>query len=108
QLIAGPVVRYADVAEDLKGQGLPRADLFAAGVVRFAHGLAKKVLVADNAGRLVDAAYGTAPGEVTWAVAALGMVSYTVQIYYDFSGYSDMAIGLGKLFGISFPENFLK
>jgi alginate O-acetyltransferase complex protein AlgI len=108
QLIAGPVVRYADVAEDLKGQGLTKADVFATGVVRFAHGLGKKVLIADNAGRIVDAAYGTAPGEVTWAVAALGTVAYTVQIYFDFSGYSDMAIGLGQLFGIRFPENFLR
>lgn len=105
QLIAGPIVRYKDVDEDFRAnhQSVTR---FTEGIVRFVHGLMKKLLIADNAGLIVDACFSVEGDDVTFAVALIGSVAYTIQIYYDFSGYSDMAIGLGKMFGIRFPENF--
>lgn len=105
QLIAGPIVRYSDVKEDFE-RDAESVGLFATGVVRFTHGLLKKLLIADNAGRIADACFSLSNDDVTFATAAIGALAYTVQIYFDFSGYSDMAIGLGKMFGIRFPENF--
>lgn len=101
QLIAGPIVRYTDVAEQLKQRG--RGD-FQKGASRFLVGLGKKILFANLLGEICAAWRGTQDGSVlfSWLYA----VSYTLHIYFDFSGYSDMAIGLGALLGFRFPENF--
>jgi alginate O-acetyltransferase complex protein AlgI len=105
QLIAGPIVRYRDVSEDFHK---PRAsvDLLAAGIARFAHGLLKKVLVADGVAPIADATFSIPHGQLSFASAWLGVVAYAIQIYFDFSAYSDMAIGLGAMLGIHIPENF--
>ncbi len=105
QLIAGPIVRFRDVIEDYRA---PKISLENAsgGALRFAHGLAKKVIIADGAGAVADACFGLPAGELTFAAAWLGALAYAVQIYFDFSGYSDMAIGLGRICGIRFLENF--
>lgn len=105
QLIAGPIVRYRDVAEQLsQRQVTPQG--FASGIERFVTGLAKKVLLANILASVADAVFTLPASELTTAVAWLGLVAYTLQIYYDFSGYSDMAIGLGRMFGFQFVENF--
>ena len=105
QLIAGPIVRYRDVAEQLDGR-VHTADRFGDGVKRFVTGLGKKVLLANNIGMLWDAISSTDPANLSAVGAWLGMIAFAFQIYFDFSGYSDMAIGLGKMFGFDFPENF--
>lgn len=104
QLIAGPIVRYVDVKEDM---GVARMDIAAAaeGARRFCVGLAKKVLIANTLAQAADAAFDMA-GSLSFVAAWLGVIAYALQIYFDFSGYSDMAIGLGKLLGFRFPENF--
>ncbi len=107
QLIAGPIVRYASVEEQLRSRRTTPA-LFAAGVDRFFLGFGKKVLLANNLALVAQAAFDLGPA-VTGAnplLLWLGSVCYTLQIYYDFSGYSDMAIGLGRMFGFQFNENF--
>ncbi len=105
QLIAGPVVRFADVTKDFhKPKSYHQS--FPAGVRRFSHGLLKKLLIADSVALIANAAFLVPNSEVTFAVAAIGALAYTLQIYFDFSGYSDMAIGLGLMFGIKFNENF--
>ncbi len=104
QLIAGPIVRYKDVAAQLERRS-PCAEQFSAGVVRFTTGLAKKVLIANNVGALWDI-YAASPATLTTAGAWLGALAFSLQIYFDFSGYSDMAIGLGKMLGFEFLENF--
>ena len=81
-------------------------DLFGDGVLRFAHGLAKKVLIADTVSVVADAAFALPAEGITTGAAWIGTIAYTIQIYFDFSGYSDMAIGLGLMFGFHFPENF--
>lgn len=103
QLIAGPIVRYCEVSERLRCRS-HTADGIAAGVVRFLSGLGKKVLLANVLGEVCTAFHATAEPSVLyhWLYA----LSYALQIYFDFSGYSDMAIGLGRLFGFEFPENF--
>ena len=104
QLVAGPIVRYRDVAAEIQQR---RTDLVQAsdGVFLFAMGFVKKVLIADQVAPLVAATFGQSePGLLA---AWLGALGYTVQIYFDFSGYSDMAIGLGLLLGFHFPSNFL-
>jgi alginate O-acetyltransferase complex protein AlgI len=106
QLIAGPIVRYRDLAAQLQGRS-HRWENVTRGMLRFAHGLVKKILIADSVGRLADAAFG-APAELTGSAAWLGLMAYTLQIYFDFSGYSDMAIGLGRIFGFRLPENFCR
>ena len=103
QLIAGPIVRYRDVDEQLR-ERTHSAALFASGIRTFTAGLAKKVLLANAAGAVWSRISG-AP-ETTVVSAWLGIVMYTFQIYFDFSGYSDMAIGLGKMFGFTFRQNF--
>ena len=103
QLIAGPIVRYKDVASQLGARRL-NAEKFSSGVQRFTVGLGKKVLIANNIGALWDV-YAAAP-ELSFAGAWLGALAFSLQLYFDFSGYSDMAIGLGKLFGFEFRENF--
>lgn len=102
QLIAGPIVRYIDVERDL-GKVDVRLDEAAAGVRRFCVGLAKKALVANAAAKIADAAFS---GPVSFDAAWLGAIAYAVQIYFDFSGYSDMAIGMGGMMGFRFLENF--
>ena len=105
QLIAGPIVKYSTVASELKGRRETWAD-FSAGCCRFLVGLGKKVLLSNQLALVADAAWETPGGELSTAFAWLGSLCYTLQIYYDFSGYSDMAIGLGKMFGFHFLENF--
>jgi alginate O-acetyltransferase complex protein AlgI len=105
QLIAGPIIRYRDIADQL-ARRVVGLDGFAYGVRRFVIGLAKKVLVANIVAGPADRIFGTPADRLTAAVAWLGVVCYTLQIYFDFSGYSDMAIGLGRMFGFRFPENF--
>lgn len=103
QLIAGPIVRFKTIAGQLL-QRRESVDQFAAGVERFTIGLGKKVLLANNAGLLWDAS--AAGSGATVLSAWLGILAFGFQIYFDFSGYSDMAIGLGKMFGFEFLENF--
>jgi alginate O-acetyltransferase complex protein AlgI len=105
QLIAGPIVRYKDVASQLPARRIEVADL-AFGARRFTVGLAKKVLVADTLGRIADRVFGAPAGTVDQPLAWFALAAYTLQIYFDFSGYSDMAIGLARLFGFRFLENF--
>lgn len=108
QLVAGPIVRFHQIAEQLRAfpSRARRLDDFASGFPRFALGLSKKVLIADAIGPVVDAAYLVADVDLTTATAWFAALGYTVQIYFDFSGYSDMAIGLGRMFGLTLPENF--
>jgi alginate O-acetyltransferase complex protein AlgI len=102
QLIAGPIVRARDIEHELTHRVVDSAAL-GEGFSRFAQGLSKKVLVADSVAPLVDASFAAQPTTASSWIATIG---YAVQIYFDFSGYSDMAIGLGQMLGFSFPENF--
>lgn len=104
QLIAGPIVRYADVQDQLAERSVTTAD-FSEGVMRFVVGLGKKVLLANQMGAVWTDIYALG-GDVSALMAWTGAVAFTFQIYFDFSGYSDMAIGLGRMFGFKFPENF--
>ncbi|MEV7010281.1 MBOAT family protein [Streptosporangium sp. NPDC051022] len=106
QLIAGPIVRYHEISDQLATTGRDRFGDFAAGFPRFALGLAKKVIVADTIAPVADAAFAHAGGQINTPTAWLAALAYTVQIYFDFSGYSDMAIGLGTMLGFRLPENF--
>ncbi|MBU1567584.1 MAG: MBOAT family protein [Proteobacteria bacterium] len=105
QLIAGPIVRYRDVALEIANRSVT-LNCFQYGIQRFVTGLGKKVLIANNVGAVADHIFSlpseTLPAGFLW----LGMIAYSLQIYYDFSGYSDMAIGLGRMFGFRFLENF--
>ena len=103
QLIAGPIVRYQTVADELEHRECT-VELFSSGIKRFVCGIGKKVLLANNIGLLWEAA--SAQTTPTVLTAWLGVIAYGFQIYFDFSGYSDMAIGLGKMMGFHFPENF--
>ncbi|MBP3654485.1 MAG: MBOAT family protein [Oscillospiraceae bacterium] len=103
QLVAGPIVRYTDIQAELNDRTLT-LDRFAAGARRFAVGLGKKVLIANLLGELVSV-YQNTPNQ-TVLFAWVSALAYALQIYYDFSGYSDMAIGLGHMLGFTFPENF--
>jgi alginate O-acetyltransferase complex protein AlgI len=105
QLIAGPIVRYRDVAAQLSERSIT-LDGFAEGVRRFIFGLAKKMLLANPLAVAADGIFGIPANGLTPGLAWLGIVCYSLQIYFDFSGYSDMAIGLGRMFGFRFPENF--
>lgn len=105
QLIAGPIVRYETVAREIRKRTLSLYD-FGWGVQRFIIGLGKKVLIANTVGRVADAAFGGDYATLTSLTAWVGLLCYTLQIYYDFSGYSDMAIGIGRMLGFRFPENF--
>lgn len=106
QLIAGPIVRYRWVEKQMKDRSVT-AEQWAAGMQRFLIGLGKKVLLANQIGLLWDDISMETGGDLSIAGAWLGAFAYTFQIYFDFSGYSDMAIGLGEIFGFHFPENFL-
>ena len=105
QLIAGPIVKYHDVAWEIdhRTQSL---DGIALGIRRFSAGLCKKVLISNTMGLVADQLFGASAGNINAAGAWLGAISYMLQIYFDFSGYSDMAIGLGWMFGFHFKENF--
>lgn len=105
QLIAGPIVRYKDISDQLDYRSNSTAQ-FASGVQRFTVGLAKKVLIANNVGVLWDTYAPVGAPELTVVGAWLGIAAFTLQIYFDFSGYSDMAIGLGRMLGFEFKENF--
>lgn len=108
QLIAGPIVRYETVAEQIEHRKENLQD-FTSGVTRFCIGLAKKVLIANNMALIADKVFEliiNGEFQASVAMAWLGAISYTFQIFFDFSGYSDMAIGLGKMFGFHFEENF--
>ena len=105
QLVAGPIVRYESVAAEIDERRTTAED-FNSGLIRFICGLGKKVIIANTVGQLAanSLAFEKAPTSV--AAAWFGVAMFTLQIYFDFSGYSDMAIGLGKMFGFHFPENF--
>ncbi len=105
QLIAGPIVRYSTIDEQLSYRR-ETIEGFSAGIMRFTVGLAKKVLLADTIGMLWNTIHATAISDLSCLSAWLGIVAFAFQIYFDFSGYSDMAIGLGKMFGFTFEENF--
>ncbi|MBF0413864.1 MAG: MBOAT family protein [Desulfamplus sp.] len=105
QLVAGPIVRYRDIDDQLCNHRMS-APYFAEGVFRFSVGLAKKVLIANTVAQVADAAFSTPLNELGTAFAWVGCLCYTLQIYFDFSGYSDMAIGLGYILGFRFLENF--
>ena len=105
QLIAGPIIKYKALDHQLEGRS-HSLDRFASGVSRFVAGLAKKLLIANNLGQLWDACKQLGPGELSVVTAWLGILAFAFQIYFDFSGYSDMAIGLGRMFGFEFMENF--
>lgn len=105
QLIAGPIVRYSDINEQIISRQ-ENLDDFAEGVQRFTVGLAKKIILSNNFALLADSTFEMAPTDLGAGLAWLGALAYTFQIYFDFSGYSDMAIGLGRMFGFHFLENF--
>ena len=104
-LIAGPIVRYTDIGRELVSRFTRRED-FAYGIRRFIIGLGKKMIVANVVAQAADQVFALPNHELTFGLAWLGLVCYTLQIYFDFSGYSDMAIGLARMFGFHFPENF--
>ncbi len=105
QLIAGPIVKYKDVNKQLRNrkEGL---NLFVSGQKRFCYGLGKKVLIANTFGKIADEIWALETSETGTALVWFGVIAYTIQIYYDFSGYSDMAIGIGRMLGFKFKENF--
>ncbi len=107
QLIAGPIVRYSEIANDLVDrQEKETIDNKILGFYRFIFGLSKKVLIANVLGAEADKIFAMNPHIMSSGTAWIGIMAYTFQIYFDFSGYSDMAIGLGRMIGFSFPENF--
>jgi alginate O-acetyltransferase complex protein AlgI len=105
QLVAGPIIRYHEIWEQFRSRRVT-ADGFAYGVRRFVTGLGKKMLIANTVATAADGVFSMPAAQLGTAAAWLGAGCYTLQIYYDFSGYSDMAIGLGRMFGFRFPENF--
>ena len=105
QLIAGPIIKYKDLGDQID-ERTTSADKFSAGVQIFMVGLAKKLLIANNVGMLWDSYKALAPDQLTVTGAWLGVVAFSFQLYFDFSGYSDMATGLGRMFGFNFLANF--
>ena len=105
QLIAGPIIRYHDVYQQLRTRELS-VDLAYSGLTRFICGLAKKLLIANPLGEIADQIFAINGNDLSTPVAWLGILCYSLQIYFDFSGYSDMAIGLGRMLGFRFLENF--
>lgn len=106
QLVAGPIVRYNSIAEDIEKKRNVSLSTFIIGLQIFIIGLFKKVLIANNMAVLADAIFAQPPPYISALNAWLGAISYTLQIYFDFSGYSDMAVGLGLMLGFKFPLNF--
>ncbi len=105
QMIAGPIVRFKEIADQIEERKETTDDKLQ-GIIRFSIGLAKKVLIANVMGEQADIILSQNPESISSSYLWLGMIAYTFQIYFDFSGYSDMAIGLGRIMGFSFPENF--
>ena len=105
QLIAGPIVRYETVADDLENR-VETVEKFSIGIERFILGLSKKVLISNSLGLVADEIFNMGLTDLSVALSWIGIIAYSIQIYFDFSGYSDMAIGLGKMFGFEFLENF--
>lgn len=105
QLIAGPIVRYSDIDEQIARRDITYEKI-AFGIRRFIYGLGKKVILSNTLAKCVDIIFGLESSQVTGILAWAAAIMYTLQIYYDFSGYSDMAIGLGRMFGFEFNENF--
>lgn len=105
QLIAGPIVRFHEISEQLKNR-TETLEGFYHGVLRLSLGLVKKVMLANNCGEIADAIFALNISSLDTKTAWIGIFAYTLQIYFDFSGYSDMAIGLGLMFGFKLPENF--
>lgn len=105
QLIAGPIIRFEDLAQELGNRQIT-AEKTAEGIRRFIFGLSKKMLIANFMGMTADAAFNRDTGSLSSGALWIGAAAYMLQIYYDFSGYSDMAVGLGKMFGFTFRENF--
>ena len=105
QLIAGPIIKYKDLGDQIDARSCS-PDQFATGVQVFMVGLAKKLLIANNVGMLWDSYKALSPDRLTVAGAWLGVAAFSLQLYFDFSGYSDMATGLGRMFGFEFPANF--
>jgi len=103
QLIAGPIVRYSTIQQEIDNRTVTVRDFYE-GVKRFMFGFSKKILIADTVSKIADVAFSTASPSMN--LAWMGAIAYTIQIYFDFSGYSDMAIGLGRMFGFHFLENF--
>jgi alginate O-acetyltransferase complex protein AlgI len=105
QLVAGPIIRYHDIEKQLNNRlhGLHR---FQNGVKLFIYGLSKKILIANVAGEFADVCFNQTYGHISSSYAWLGAIAYALQIYFDFSGYSDMAIGIGRMFGFEFKQNF--
>ena len=107
KLIAGPIIRYHEIADQIGDRSKnENADYRLTGFIRFIIGLSKKVLIANTLGAQADAVFALNYNEIPAFTAWLGILAYTFQIYFDFSGYSDMALGLGKMLGFKFPENF--
>ena len=107
KMIAGPIVRFHEIAGQLTDRAaFDTVDQKLAGLFRFVIGLAKKLLIANVLGEQADAIFHLAPATLSTGTAWLGALAYTFQIYFDFSGYSDMAIGIGRMIGFQFPENF--
>lgn len=104
QLIAGPIVRYSTIEQQIENRSESKNDIVM-GVRRFIYGLGKKLLIADYMASIADYSFNSI-GRMSVALAWIGALAYTLQIYFDFSGYSDMAIGLGRIFGFKFDENF--
>lgn len=105
QLVAGPIVKYKDINEQLKSRTVD-IDGFAYGVKRFIYGLGKKVIISNTVAEITDQIFAVDISELNTGIVWFGVLMYTLQIYFDFSGYSDMAIGLGRMFGFHFLENF--
>ena len=105
QLIAGPIVKYKDIEDEINDRKVD-LELFASGVRKFVYGLGKKVILANTLALIVDTIYSYDISQLNTPIVWLAAISYTLQIYFDFSGYSDMAIGLGRMFGFHFPKNF--
>lgn len=105
QLVAGPIVRYQSISEQLIKRN-HSMEGFAEGVNRFIIGLSKKIFISNSLGKVADEVFLLQSGEMSVLTSWIGILAYTFQIFFDFSGYSDMAIGLGKMFGFKFPENF--
>ena len=105
QLVAGPIVRYTTIADEISNRRENLED-FSAGFTRFCFGMGKKILLANPMGEIVDDIFAFEAAELPAGLAWVGAIAYTLQLYFDFSGYSDMAIGLGRMFGFHFLENF--
>ena len=105
QLVAGPIVKYHDISKELTSRNITLPD-YASGIRRFVYGLGKKVLIANQMALIADEIFLIPDNILDCKIAWLGIITYSLQIYFDFSGYSDMAIGLGRMFGFHFKENF--